>query len=240
MGIVDPDRAVDQPAEFRIAGSRLELHQQAVSRRTPSSGHGVGGPSCRRMGVSQPLVTGGWLGLQRSAWLDPGRGGEGADGSPVEAAGSPGSARVRSPHRHLARPTVVARRAIRKQRRRHAFIASTRHWQSLLPSGAAIDERPQQREVVGEIFEHALEIPLQPGRPRPRLASCAIAPRGELPRHHLLNGLAIGEVGGATCAAPNEVVLAERQTRRQIGRLNQSRDAPGTCAAPAQASPIRA
>jgi len=41
MGIVDPNGAVDQPREFRIGSSRLELHQQAVPRWAPSTGHSV-------------------------------------------------------------------------------------------------------------------------------------------------------------------------------------------------------
>ena len=46
MGVVDPDRVVNQPAEFRIAGSGFKMHQQSVPRRPSATGDGVEG-SCR-------------------------------------------------------------------------------------------------------------------------------------------------------------------------------------------------
>ena len=39
MGIIDPDSAVHQSAQFRIAGPRLELQQQTVPGRPPSGAH---------------------------------------------------------------------------------------------------------------------------------------------------------------------------------------------------------
>src|SRR5688572_30274816 len=56
-----------------------------------------------------------------------------------------------------------------------------------------------------------------------------IAPRGELTRDDFLNGLAIREVRRSARAAPNEVVLAQRQTGGQVGDLDQSGDAPVAC-----------
>jgi hypothetical protein len=57
----------------------------------------------------------------------------------------------------------------------------------------------------------------------------SITPRGELAGDDFLNGLAIGEVRRTARAAPNEVALAQRQTGGQIGRLDESGDAPVTC-----------
>ena len=46
MGVVDPDRVVNQPAEFRIAGTGFKMHLQSVPRRPSATGDGVEG-SCR-------------------------------------------------------------------------------------------------------------------------------------------------------------------------------------------------
>src|SRR5439155_14920948 len=51
-----------------------------------------------------------------------------------------------------------------------------------------------------------------------------ITPGGELTRDHLLNGLAVREVRSAPRAASDEVVLAERETRSEVGRLDQAAD----------------
>jgi hypothetical protein len=116
----------------------------------------------------------------------------------------------------------VADGHIREQRRWDVFIASARHRQSLVPTHAAIDQRPQQRKVVCEIFEHALEIPLQPSGARACFCVAPIAPLGELLGDYFLNGFPVCEVGRATGAGPDEVVLAKGEARRKIGRFNQS------------------
>src|SRR5580692_11605892 len=81
-------------------------------------------------------------------------------------------------------------------------MTPARHRQALLPSGSTIDQRPQQRKLVGKIFEYALEVPLQPDSARPRLGVARSAPR----------------------AASDEVVLADREACREIGSLDQSTD----------------
>jgi hypothetical protein len=113
---------------------------------------------------------------------------------------------------------------VREERAGHALVAATRQRQALLASRALVHERPQEREVVGEILEHALEIPLEADAARPRLVLPGIAPFLQLARDDLLDGLAVGEVGGATRAGADEVVLAERQARREIGRLDDRAD----------------
>lgn len=50
---------------------------------------------------------------------------------------------------------------VREQRRRYAFFTATRHRQTLLASCAAIDERPQERKIVREIFQYAFQITFQ-------------------------------------------------------------------------------
>ena len=41
MGIVDPDRAVDETTELQLPKSCFELHQQPVARWAPAAGAGV-------------------------------------------------------------------------------------------------------------------------------------------------------------------------------------------------------
>src|SRR5882672_11442041 len=77
------------------------------------------------------------------------------------------------------------------------------------------------------MFEHALEVPLQPDAARSRVSVARIAPLGELSGDHFLNGFAIGEIRRATRASPDEVVLAEREARGEIGRLDQPADVRG-------------
>jgi hypothetical protein len=94
-----------------------------------------------------------------------------------------------------------------------------------LPSRTAIDEGPQQRKVICQVFQHPLEIALQPRHVRSHLCVAPIAPLGELPGDDFLNGLAVGEVRGTTRAAgPDEVVLAERKTPGEIRRFDHSGD----------------
>jgi hypothetical protein len=58
MGVVDPDRAIDETTEFRLTRSRFELHQQPVSRWPPAARHGVECTGRPRMGVRVPFVRG--------------------------------------------------------------------------------------------------------------------------------------------------------------------------------------
>jgi hypothetical protein len=113
---------------------------------------------------------------------------------------------------------------IREQRRWDPFIAPARHRQSLLPSGTAIDQRSEQRKIIREILEHPSKIPLQTYGTRTCLYVAHIAPLGELSRDHFLNRFAVCEVRRTTRTGPDEVVLAEREACREIGRLNQSAD----------------
>jgi len=64
MGVVDPDRAVDETTEFRLTGPRFELHHQPVSRRPPAARHGVERTGRRRMSVSVTFVRGVRLALR--------------------------------------------------------------------------------------------------------------------------------------------------------------------------------
>src|SRR5262245_33491015 len=43
MGVVDPDRAVNQPPELQIAGSRFELDEESIARGPSTSSYGVEG-----------------------------------------------------------------------------------------------------------------------------------------------------------------------------------------------------
>src|SRR5688500_13711859 len=116
-------------------------------------------------------------------------------------------------------------REVREQRRRHTLLPAAGHWQSLLPAGAAIDQRAQQRKSLGEIFEDALQVSFQPGHPRPRLAITSITPFAELSRHHFLNGFAKAQKRRAGRATPNEIVLTQCETRGEVRRFNQSAEA---------------
>jgi hypothetical protein len=66
------------------------------------------------------------------------------------------------------RTCVVLRgQRLRKERPRRLLVAPPWHRQTLLAAGPAIDERLQERKIVREIFEHALEIAFEAGNPRP-------------------------------------------------------------------------
>jgi hypothetical protein len=101
----------------------------------------------------------------------------------------------------------------RKQRRGYAFVTAAGHRQALLATRTAINERSQQREIISEIFEDALEIPFETGDSRPAFLVAPTTPRGKLARYDFLNGFPIGEVRGTASAASDEIVLAQRQTR---------------------------
>ena len=68
----------------------------------------------------------------------------------------------------------------RDEWRRHALVTTARHGQTFLPARTAINERSQKGEVVGEIFEHALEVSLKTGYPRPPLLTAPVTPLGKL------------------------------------------------------------
>jgi hypothetical protein len=126
---------------------------------------------------------------------------------------------------------------VREQRRRYSLTAAAGHRQALLASRPAVDEGPQERKVIREVLENAFEISFQAGDARPRVAIAPIAPLGELPRHDLLNRLSIREVRGTARAGPDEIVLAQREACRQIGRFDQTGDARVPCRREAQPIP---
>ena len=95
------------------------------------------------------------------------------------------------------------------------------------PPARPIHQRLEQWKVVRQIFENALEVPLEPLDARPRFGTRRIPPRGELLRHDFLDRLAVGEIRRASRACPNEVVLAQGQARGEIGHLDQSTDVRG-------------
>ena len=68
----------------------------------------------------------------------------------------------------------------REQRRRHALVAATGHWQALLAARTAIDERSQKREVICEILEDPLEVSFEADHSRPRLVIVPITPLAQL------------------------------------------------------------
>jgi hypothetical protein len=109
---------------------------------------------------------------------------------------------------------------IREQWRRDSLVTAAGHWQALLASRTTIHERAQQGKVIGEIFQNALEISLQAGHSRPYLRVAPVAPLGKLPGNDFLNGFSIGELRGAARPTPDEIVLAQREARSQVRRLN--------------------
>ena len=68
----------------------------------------------------------------------------------------------------------VACRDVREERRGHRLVSAPGHRKALLPSGASIDQRLQQGKRVGQILEHALEVPFEPGDPRSCLCAGAV------------------------------------------------------------------
>ena len=132
--------------------------------------------------------------------------------------------RARARQRACLASGLVVRHHVREQRRRYPFFASARHRQPLLSSDTPINQRLQQREITGQVFEDALEIPFQPRGTRPRFCIAHIAPGGELAGNHFLYCFAIGQVRRTARAGSDEVVLAQREAGRQIGDLDQSAD----------------
>ncbi len=184
MGVIDPDGAVHQPAQFR--------NRPAATRTAPadrSAPAAAARPSCR---ASRPPPRR----RRRDCSVARRRTSHGRAepdlprAAPPPANGAATPAVARTPLAVVSPAALSARRRaaflrlrIRRptgtfanERRWDPFIAPARHRQSLLPSGAAIDQRAQQRKVVGEIFEHALEIPLEPDGARPRVSRRAHRP----------------------------------------------------------------
>ena len=222
----------------RSSGPRLELHHQTVARRTPAARHGVEGADRSAGDVPRRLI---WHRRPVAAAVrrirSPRATLRGVGGLTGGAA-SAGSAHSSAACRLLQpRPRPPARFA--NSEPGHALVAASWQRQPLLPAGAMIDERAQQRKVVREILEHALEIALEPHGARPRLAVARIAPRGELARDDLLDRLAIGEIRAAARAGADEIVLAERQAGREVRRFDQAGDARTALAgvSPSQSQP---
>src|SRR5437867_2187419 len=99
--------------------------------------------------------------------------------------------------------------------------------QPSLPSGARLDERGEQRKVVGQVVQHALEIALHGPRHAPAalLGLIAdVAPRGELPRHRLLEELPVSEIGRPAGPDADEVGLVQGEALGQRRYLDQPAD----------------
>jgi hypothetical protein len=217
MRVVDPDRVVNQPAEFRIAGSGLEMHQQSVPRRPSATRDGVEGSGGCRMQMCLPRCGGERLILWRGLTVRRRRH-RGQDrrlrrqrlGWPLHAT----SGRL-----GVCFARFMTRGESREQGRWYALVTATWHGETLLAAGTAINERPQEREVVCEIFEDPLEVSFKADHSRPCLFILPITPLAKLARHGFLHRFAIGEVRRATRAASDEIVLAQRETRGQVRRF---------------------
>jgi hypothetical protein len=68
----------------------------------------------------------------------------------------------------------------RKQRRRHALLTATGHWQTLLAARTALNERSQEREVICEILEDPLDVSFKADHSRPCLLILPITPLAKL------------------------------------------------------------
>ena len=79
--------------------------------------------------------------------------------------------------------------------------------------------------MVGEVDEYGFEVALdrpRGARPGALTLFARVTPKGELPGHRLLNRLAIGKIGGAARAGPDEVGLVEGQALGEPGRLDEA------------------
>src|SRR5215204_787886 len=203
MRLVDPDGAVDEPPKLGVVGTRLELHQQAVTCGTTAAGNGTERSDPEWL-FGRRVVPRPWGGL---AW------------------------RLTFTwcilHIRIREHSAVIRGKACEQRTWYLLVSTAWKRQPLLAAGSLIHERPQQREVVGKILEYPFEIPLESNRARPHLGIRCVTPRVRLPRHDVLEGLAIGEICSAARTSPDEIVLAERQARGEFGSLDQASHAPG-------------
>src|SRR5215472_21668 len=99
-----------------------------------------------------------------------------------------------------------------------------------MPSGPALYECGQQGKLVREVDKHMLQVAfprahLTPARCLSRVAR--LTPRSELPRHGLLNGLAVAEIDAPAQTHTNEVALVECERSRQGRGLDQAADPIG-------------
>src|SRR5687768_14055518 len=85
----------------------------------------------------------------------------------------------------VAVPGVLRGGGFCEQRPRYLLRSATGKRQALLPAGPMIDERTEEREIICQVLEHALEIALEPQRARARLGVRRVAPRRELTRDDL-------------------------------------------------------
>ena len=123
------------------------------------------------------------------------------------------------------RPPAVATEPRRLRKSSRAPVGSR-----LCPPGSPLDERRQRRELVGEVEEHRLEVPLEGARGPPArrvLAVPRLAPRGELGLHGLLEGLPVGQVRDPAPARAHEVALVEGERRGEARRLDEAADEAG-------------
>ena len=231
MGVVDPDGAVHQPAQFRIGRPRLELHEQTVPRRTPASDHRVERPGRRRdVGLGLPVPGRGGFAFGRRPDLPR------AAPPPANGVGDSGCGED-DPSAWLRRRRLprAARRFLRLRirDRRAAFANSGAGTRSSPLPGIGSRFCPPARRSTSERSSGKSSARSSSTRSRSRSSRTVrgrasrvarIAPLGELSGDHFLNGLAVGEVRRATRAGPDEVVLAEREARGEIGRLDQPAD----------------
>ena len=122
-------------------------------------------------------------------------------------------------------PSIITAEHVREERFWYLFAAATRQRQSFLSAGTAIHQRLEQRKVVLQIFENALEVPLEPLDARPRFGTGRIPPRGELLRHGLRPGRVCPELLRPHGVCPGlraELLRPERVLRhglRPVARL---------------------
>ena len=110
---------------------------------------------------------------------------------------------------------------VRKERCRHPLVAASRERQPLLSADAAMERATAATESVRKVRAR-VRVALEPRRAGFWVGVAGISPRPQLPRHQLLDRLPIAQVRCAARTGSKEVVLAERQARREIGRLDQS------------------
>ena len=197
MRIVDPDCPVHQPAEFRIGGPRLELHQQTVPRRAPSSDHGVEGPGRRcHLGVALPFVArGSFVFGQRL--ISRGRHLLRRTGRPRSGSGRPWVI----PPRRPPRASIPLHRLGNSYRRAHWRTATLAHVHRPCPASAAASAlRRGDRPATAAAGSRRRDLRARAPDPAPAGRCAAVLLRGahrptrQLSRDHFLNGFAVGEV----------------------------------------------
>ena len=118
----------------------------------------------------------------------------------------------------------------RRAQRRARTITRRADGQAPLAAGMVLDQRRHQRELVGQLDQHGLEVALQRAglaAARAGVGLLRIAPDRELRRDRLLQGLAMREVELPARAGADEVRLVELETFGQRRHLDQARDEIG-------------